>query len=74
LNDYVLALAFPNPTRDWRIGGANRGTPFIQSFSAGAGNAKFYPFVYSGYSFAASEVMTIEGRLYLGNKGSLVLS
>lgn len=73
LNDYVLALAFPNKTRDWRIGGSNRGTPFIQDFS-GAANAKFYPFIYSGYSFAASEVMTVEGRLYLGNKGSLVLS
>ncbi len=73
LNDYVIGLHFPNPTRDWRVGGSNRGIPFIQDFS-GAANAKFYPFVYSGYSFAAAEVMTVEGRLYLGNKGNLVLN
>lgn len=74
LNDYVIGLAFPNKTRDWRIGGANRGVPFIQSFSAGAGNAKFYPHIYSNYAFVVDEVMTVEGRLYLGNKGDLILS
>lgn len=73
LDKFVLAQYWPNPTRDWRIGGSNRGTPFIQDFAAAA-NAKWYPFVYSGYSFSASEVMTIEGRLYAGNKGSLILA
>lgn len=73
LDKFVLAQYWPNPTRDWRIGGANPGTPFIQDF-AGSANAKWYPYVYLNYSFGASEVMTIEGRLYAGNKGTLVLS
>lgn len=73
LNKFVLALAFPNKTRDWRIGQADRGTPQITDFS-GTANAKFYPHVYSGYAFTAGERMISEGRLYAGNKGNLVLA
>jgi len=73
LDTFVLGQYWPNPTRDWRIGGANLGTPFVQDFST-TNNAKFYPFVYSGYSFALNEVMTIEARLYAGNKGTLDLT
>lgn len=73
LDKFVIGQFWPNITRDWRIGGANLGTPFVQDF-AGASNAKFYPWVYSNYAFAVNDVMTVEGRLYGGNKGSLVLS
>ncbi|MEK9157688.1 MAG: hypothetical protein AAB638_00710 [Patescibacteria group bacterium] len=73
LSDFVIGMHWPNPSRDWRVGGVNRGTPFVSDF-VGAGNAKFYPFIYSNYNFSTSETWTIEGRYYAGNKGALVLN
>lgn len=73
LSEFVIGMHWPNASRDWRVGGANRGVPFVSDF-VGSGNAKFYPFIYSNYSFSTSETWTIEGRYYAGNKGTLVLN
>lgn len=73
LDKFVIGQFWPNASRDWRIGGTSLGTPFVQDFLS-TGGAKFYPFVFQNYSFAINDEITVEGRLYGGNKGNLILT
>jgi len=60
----VLAQFWDDVT-NWRIGGANSGTPFVQDFTGAAG-AKFYPFPYLTYVTSVNEITRVRARVYLG--------
>lgn len=73
LEDYVIGQFWANPARDWRTGLPNVGIPFIQDFT-GSANAKWYPVAFSNYPFAQDEAVIVQGKLFIGNKGDLVLT